>query len=63
MNTSREMYFATYQALAEGEVRSGLYRRKVPEILRSLRRMEAMQSALNQATTRRAATRPLPANV
>ena len=62
VNTSREMYFATCQALAEDEVRPGLYRRKVPEILRSLRGIEVMQSALNQATPAHC-PRPLTANV
>ncbi|WP_293910015.1 EcoAI/FtnUII family type I restriction enzme subunit R, partial [Deinococcus sp.] len=48
VNTSREMYFATYQALAEDEARPGLYRQYPPDFFDLIIVDEAHRGSANE---------------
>ncbi len=51
VNTSREMYFATYQALAEDEARPGLYRQYPPDFFDLIIVDEAHRGSANEESS------------
>ncbi|WP_407543370.1 DEAD/DEAH box helicase family protein (plasmid) [Deinococcus radiomollis] len=51
VNTSREMYFATYQALAEDEARPGLYRQYPPDFFDLIIVDEAHRGSANESSS------------